>query len=177
MMLSELELAVLSVYLDKLVWNDRTARDVLYMAAFEAKEAMNEPEELETFHAFLSEKISRFDCAYQRWSQATRLSVSDHELNQKFQQLTEPVTRASDEKVINYNSYVDEILDSASPPHSESSSGFADSEEDEDTLAALVLAELCRDTSRPKARKASPILSAAVKDYARSFVYVSTLTT
>jgi hypothetical protein len=119
LLLNELELVVWSIYLDKFVWKDLglPLETLLMYSAFAVKTYMND--EITVFQTHLNSRFSNFTSRYNEWitKHRSRMGIAPRELNTKFKKLTKPLISQDDVKVIDYNYYVDEILQ-ISPPYS-----------------------------------------------------------
>ncbi|CAG9311087.1 unnamed protein product [Blepharisma stoltei] len=111
--LNEVEISVWAIFLDKCVWTDNTAKldYVLYYSALSAKSYTNS--DVTPYLKYLSSKMSNFYNNYMQWTQRNRncLEVTDRELNCIYKKLTAP----QDESLVDYNFYVDDILQMAPP--------------------------------------------------------------
>ncbi|CAG9331806.1 unnamed protein product [Blepharisma stoltei] len=112
MLMNELELAVWEIYLEKFVWKDKETPLLLLLmlSAFAVKSYFNE--DVSTYQAYLSVKYPGFLEAYEKWYNVYKndMNISPIELNDKFRDLNKFVTTPGDTKVVDYNYYVDEIL-------------------------------------------------------------------
>jgi hypothetical protein len=119
LLLNELELVVWSIYLEKFVWKDLglPLETLLMYSAFAVKTYMND--EITVFQTHLNSRFSNFTSRYNEWitKHRSRMGIAPRELNTKFKKLTKPLISQDDVKVIDYNYYVDEILQ-ISPPYS-----------------------------------------------------------
>lgn len=116
MMFNELEIVVWGLYLDKFLWKGPVEHleYMLYVTAYAVKTYLNDLEEALIFQEYLGDKLPGFNRVYNNWVHNARcaLGILPHELNEKFRKLHRPVLTQGDWKV-NYNYYVDEILESA----------------------------------------------------------------
>ena len=94
------------------MWNSRASslKELIYCTGYATKSYTNDDPNL--FLTYLSDKINKFLAVYTRWHSQVYLRVDPCKLNLKFLELTKPL---GDMNIINYNYYVDEVLESAPP--------------------------------------------------------------
>ena len=111
--LNELEIALWAIILDSVNWNSHSHARVLLFAGFSAKTYMNEDTELFKHHIGL--QVPSFSHEYTLWihGQEPAAKVSVRMLNLKYCSLYSPAP--CEECAIDYNYYVDELLE-VSPP-------------------------------------------------------------
>lgn len=116
--LNEFELVAWAIYLEKFVWNDlgEELETLVLYSAFAVKSYMNI--DIAMYQAQLNRHVSNFTLRYNEWISRlrSRMCIQARELNTKFKRLTKPLTVNDNVKVIDYNIYVDEILQ-ISPPY------------------------------------------------------------
>ncbi|CAG9331552.1 unnamed protein product [Blepharisma stoltei] len=120
MVMNDLEIAVWSIYLKRFVWDDinQPFKAMLYITALAVKSYMNLS--VQPFKAYLVTKIPNFSNIYNCWAgnRKNALSIFPQELNRVYKSLSKPVISQDDLKLIDYNYYVDDILELApSVPH------------------------------------------------------------
>lgn len=112
LMMNELEIVVLSIYLEKFVWQDETTQlnSLLRFAGYAVKVYLCE--ELNPINAYLSNKYPGFMEDFTQWQERFKsyLSVNPKDLNDKYKELSKSISAPSDSKIMDYNYYVDEIL-------------------------------------------------------------------
>lgn len=115
--LNELELAVWSLYLTRVVWQQPADQleKLLGFAAFAAKEFFDA--EPEIYSAYLSSRIPDFSVSYPNWRTSchTELEVSPTELRDRFQALSDTPIEIVHEEARDYNQMILTILE-LSPP-------------------------------------------------------------
>lgn len=112
---NDLEIVMWGVLLDKLVWieKSRSLKISLLYTAYAAKCNLNLSEDLTCLNCFIKLKYPGFHQGYHQWSSLNfaKLSVSLRDFNKHFKSfLTLPVT-----DIIDYNYYVDDLLQIAPP--------------------------------------------------------------
>lgn len=119
LLLSELEIVVWAIYLDKFVWRDFSMplETLMLYSAFAVKTYMNE--DTSVLKLRMSSRYPHFTARYNQWisKHRSRMGIPPKELNDKFKQLSKPLVSQDAVKLIDYNYYVDEILQ-ISPPFS-----------------------------------------------------------
>lgn len=108
LMLNELEVALWAIYLERLVWPVTDTQLSLVFAAFSVKLYLND--DTEPIEAQLSRRIANFSEMYESWTEDKQFTVSPRELNSKFRALTSLAQQPEDEAIVDYNYYVDDIL-------------------------------------------------------------------
>jgi hypothetical protein len=108
LMLNELEVALWAIYLERLVWPVTDTQLSLVFAAFSVKLYLND--DTEPIEAQLSRRIANFSGMYESWTEDKQFTVSPRELNSKFRALTSLAQQPEDEAIVDYNYYVDDIL-------------------------------------------------------------------
>jgi len=125
--MNEIELTLMSIYLKKFGWKDRllTIDYLLLYVAILAKCHINSDPSPYIEH--LSTQIPDFKASFENWESyySEFLEVSMLELNETFSELTRHFSLPDSQNIIDYNYYVDEILQSAPPYQPE----FKDSED------------------------------------------------
>lgn len=118
LMLTPLELSILSIFLEKFGWEEKNlSPDFLFLyLGFAAKKQLSH--DISHILGYLNRKISHFSENYNIWESNTRqfFQVDIKEISIKFQYLS----RDSSNSALNYNYYVDEILQISPPYHLES---------------------------------------------------------
>lgn len=118
LLLNELELVAWAIYMEKFVWKDLSLslETLLLYSAFAVKSYMND--EVAMFQTHLNNRFINFTSQYNQWITKirSRMGIPARELNTKYRKLTKPLTSMDDIKVIDYNIYVDDILQ-VSPPY------------------------------------------------------------
>jgi hypothetical protein len=114
-MMNELEIVVLGIYLEKFGWSNLApgVELVVRYTAYAAKDYL--AEDMNPLNAFLSYKHPGFIENYEQWKPAIRssLPVNPKDLNDKFKELSKAVKIPEEAKIMDYNYYVDEILQSS----------------------------------------------------------------
>lgn len=110
--MNELEIVVMSIYLEKFAWNDHRI-DIehnLRLAAYAVK--YNLSEDLPALNAYVSYKSPDFLQEFVVWQENWKHSmiVNPRELNDRFKDMSKAASLPGDTKIMDYNSYVDEIL-------------------------------------------------------------------
>jgi hypothetical protein len=112
LMMNELEIVVLSIYLEKFVWLDETTsvETLLRFSGYAVKHYLCE--DLNPINAYLSNEYPGFIEDYTLWQDRYKscMSVNPKDLNDKFKELNKSVSVPGDSKIMDYNYYVDEIL-------------------------------------------------------------------
>ncbi|OMJ82453.1 hypothetical protein SteCoe_16862 [Stentor coeruleus] len=112
LMMNELEIVVLSIYLEKFVWQDESISlmTLLKYAAYAVKLYLCE--EMSHINAHLSNTQPGFIEDFNLWQDKHKvyMSVNPKDLNDKFKELSKAVSLPGDTKIMDYNYYVDEIL-------------------------------------------------------------------
>ena len=112
LMMNELEIVVLSIYLEKFIWQDETTPlpSLLRFAGYAVKVYLCE--ELNPINAYLSNKYSGFMEDFSLWQERFKpfMGINPKDLNDKYKELSKSVSAPSDSKIMDYNYYVDEIL-------------------------------------------------------------------
>lgn len=118
LLMNELELVAWAVYLEKFVWKDMSLslETLLVYSAFAVKSYMID--DIAMYQTHLSRRFPNFTTKYNEWitKNRTRMGIPARDLNIKYRRLTKPLTSKDDLKLIDYNTYVDEILQ-ISPPY------------------------------------------------------------
>lgn len=111
-LMNELEIVVLGIYLEKFIWQDKsTSIDLLIKyAAYAAKVYL--AEDMNPIDAFLCHKYPGFIENFTVWKQGFKnfMSVNPKDLNDKFKELSKALVQPGNSKIMDYNYYVDEIL-------------------------------------------------------------------
>lgn len=111
-LLNELEIVVLGIYLEKFIWQDKYLNTELLIkyACYAAKVYL--AEDMNPIDAFLCHKYPGFIENFTNWKQSYKnlMSINPKDLNDKFKELSKAVAVPGDTKVMDYNFYVDEIL-------------------------------------------------------------------
>ena len=110
--MNELEIVVLSIYLEKFAWPD-TSRDSEFLVrqtAYAVKHNLSE--DIQAINAYISFKYPKFLEDFQPWYESYKhlMTVNPRDLNDKFKELSKAAALPGDAKIMDYNSYVDEIL-------------------------------------------------------------------
>mmetsp|Transcript_21896 Transcript_21896/g.39940 ORF Transcript_21896/g.39940 Transcript_21896/m.39940 type:complete len:234 (+) Transcript_21896:1058-1759(+) len=108
LMLNELEVALWAIYLERYVWPICDSQISLVFTAFAAKLYLND--DIEPVEAYLNRKINDFSSFYESWLEDKRFEVTPRELNSKFRALTRIVLQPEEDALVDYNFYVDDIL-------------------------------------------------------------------
>jgi hypothetical protein len=112
LMMNELEIVVLSIYLEKFVWQDQSTSLIILLkyAAYAVKHYLCE--DLNPINAYLANSQPGFIEDFNLWHDKHKayLSVNPKDLNDKFKELSKAVSLPGDTKIMDYNYYVDEIL-------------------------------------------------------------------
>ena len=112
LMMNELEIVVLSIYLEKFVWQDENTplATLLRFSGYGVKLYLCE--ELNPINAYLSNKYPGFMEDFTLWQERFKpfMGVNPKDLNDKYKELSKSVSAPSDSKIMDYNYYVDEIL-------------------------------------------------------------------
>jgi len=115
--LNELELAVWSLYLTRIVWQQLSGQleTLLDFSAFAAKEFFDA--EPEIYSAYLSSRLPDFAVSYPNWRASCHasLDVSPTELRDRFQALSDTYIESKHEEAPDYNHLILTILE-LSPP-------------------------------------------------------------
>ena len=113
LLLTPIEIAVFDIYLSRFGWNDTSLPldYLLFYVGLAAKRYLGG--RIHHIAEHLNYKTRNFSDNFSRWDIGTykELNIDMHQLNQAYNRLTEK----SQEKCINYNYYVDEILQIALP--------------------------------------------------------------
>lgn len=113
LILKEFEIAVWSLYLEKVVWSDRTISLPLSLiiSAYAVKKNLNK--DVSDLKSYLVKKMPNFGIYSDNWINDHReqLDIKPYELNQKYKELSLPPAH----DLIDYNFYVDDILQIAPP--------------------------------------------------------------
>jgi hypothetical protein len=122
LMLNEFELVVWAIYLQRFVWRDQSLplETLLTYSAFAAKTHMHE-----RVADFRSQLSSRFPVAKATdWMSQHKglMGIGSREFKDTFKRMTKPLVSQEDLKVIDYNYYVDELLQ-ISHPNTQDNSG------------------------------------------------------
>lgn len=111
-LLNELEIVVLGIYLEKFAWSDSnsSAECIVRFTSYAAKEYL--AEDMGPLNAFLSYKYPGFIENYESWKVnfSNLFMVNPKDLNDKFNELSKAVSLPDEGKIMDYNYYVDEIL-------------------------------------------------------------------
>lgn len=114
-LLNDLEVIVWNIFLEKVVWSDRTKKiQVLFLySAYAAKINLNESEDLLAIKSYISSKHPGFLIGYDKWFSLhrERLQLSLRGLNQAFNSFL----YSPDQVLVDYNYYVDDLLQIAPP--------------------------------------------------------------
>jgi DNA-binding winged helix-turn-helix (wHTH) protein len=116
LILKEFEIAVWSIYLEKVVWSDKSISLPLslYISAYVVKKNLNK--DVSDLKSYLINKIPEFGNHASNWisEHIDQIEIKPYELNQKFKELSQPPAH----DLIDYNFYVDDILQIAPPSSS-----------------------------------------------------------
>jgi hypothetical protein len=111
--LNEFEVIAWAIYLKKFVWVDQTLSLVtkLMYAGLAAKTYMNE--DTEAIQAYLNLKHPKFNESFNIWllSYRGRMSITPRQMNEAFRELSVALDSEDVTGVVDYNFYVDEILE------------------------------------------------------------------
>ena len=110
--MNELEIVVLNIYLEKLNLSV-SCKDFefwLRQAAYAVKHNLSE--DIQVINAYITLKYPKFLEDFQPWFETSRhlMVVNPRDLNDKFKELSKAAALPGDAKIMDYNSYVDEIL-------------------------------------------------------------------
>jgi hypothetical protein len=110
LMMNELEVALWAIYLERLVWptSDSSVTLELSFTAFAAKLYLND--DIEPIEAYLNRRVVNFSTLHEHWAEGKQLSVTPRELNGKFKALHRVVQQPEEDALVDYNYYVDDIL-------------------------------------------------------------------
>ena len=112
LLMNELEIVVLSIYLEKFVWSDDSTPlpNLLRFVGYAVKHYLCE--DLNPINAYLANKYQGFLEDFSIWQERYKayMSVNPKDLNDKFKELSKAVSVPGDTKIMDYNYYVDEIL-------------------------------------------------------------------
>ncbi|CAG9336051.1 unnamed protein product [Blepharisma stoltei] len=166
--LNEIEVTVWSIYLDRFVWADQEfpLRLLLIISAYAAKSYLSDARH---FYEYIKSKIPGFEEVYRKWDFKNKgwLEVSGKELNLKYRYLSESVLACNEFRIIEYNYYVDEILQS-SPPYRQDLKDLSSGPDDEwdvlnvelescSTKASNSFSDSFKSTAEYKSAYSSPI--------------------
>lgn len=122
LMLNELEISMWSIFLEKVVWTHLNVLSVplnwlLLFSAYSAKQYLNE--DVYLYESYMQKKHENFLHNYQNWLMNNHdlMKVSPKKLNSKYLFLSIPPS-ADESEIIDYNYYVDDILQIAPPSNS-----------------------------------------------------------
>jgi len=111
-LMNELEIVVLGIYLEKFIWQDKylNAEMLVKYACYAAKVYL--AEDINPIDAFLCHRFPGFIENFTSWKQNYKslMSINPKDLNDKFKELSKAVVVPGNTKVMDYNFYVDEIL-------------------------------------------------------------------
>mmetsp|Transcript_6785 Transcript_6785/g.12228 ORF Transcript_6785/g.12228 Transcript_6785/m.12228 type:complete len:312 (-) Transcript_6785:2646-3581(-) len=111
--LNEFEVIVWALYLRKFVWRDNSLTLVtkLMYAGLAAKTYMNE--DTEAIQSYLNAKHPKFTENFNSWLLAYRgrMSITPRQMNEAFRELSTTIDTDDKSGVVDYNFYVDEILE------------------------------------------------------------------
>ena len=130
--MNELEIAYWSIVLNKWVWNvSNYLKEIIIFSGLAVKKILNQNVEL--LEKKLEFKYYKFREKFQSWSQRhfKNLSVSPIKLNSEYLKLSAK-SNLINKELLNYNFYVDEILQIAPSNYEESEDLECDYEEDEE---------------------------------------------
>lgn len=122
MMMNELEIVVWAIYLERFIWKEGSGNlhQRLLQSAYAVKTYLND--DVSPYQAHLIEKFSNFTQSYNMWLASCKnyMGINPRDLNNKFKQLSKSINSSGDPRVVDYNYYVDEILQISPPYHLES---------------------------------------------------------
>lgn len=114
-LLNELEITLWSIFLDKLVWGDRSKliQVLLLYTAYAAKSHMNMDSDIQMIKLCVANKHSGFFIGYEKWYQLSmnELSISFRHLNHQYNSFLALTLK----ELVDYNFYVDDLLQIAPP--------------------------------------------------------------
>ena len=122
MMLSEFEIAAWASWLDKLDLFGRSEykwEDYILFTAFYIKMSLNDEEYLNgMFQSYFNWYIRGFIVKFNKWLKDNKnmFQFNPIEVNKKFKELNKPYNPQQDKDFIDYNNWVDDILQ-ISPPY------------------------------------------------------------
>ncbi|CAG9329256.1 unnamed protein product [Blepharisma stoltei] len=113
LMMEELEISLWAIYLDNIIWGKNASyfENGIWFASYAAKSSLSN--DIEIYEKIIVEKIPNFHRFYDEWYSQHRsdLSVNSMNINQKYNKLSR-IAKYYQFTVLNYNYYVDKILDS-----------------------------------------------------------------
>lgn len=111
-LMNELEIVVLSIYLEKFAWNDKSVEPekIIKLAAYAVK--YNLSEELPSISTYVNYKDPEFLQEFFAWNENWKhlMAVNPRDLNDRFKDMSKAASMPGDTKIMDYNAYVDEIL-------------------------------------------------------------------
>jgi hypothetical protein len=135
LMLNQLELVVWAIYLARFVWKDQSLplETLLTYSAFAAKTHMNDG--VTDFRSQLSPRYPVAKATDWMSQYRGQMGIGSREFNETYKRMSKPLVSQEDLKVIDYNYYVDEILQISHPPTQDISGAEASKNElQEDSL-------------------------------------------
>lgn len=111
-LMNELEIVVLSIYLEKFAWNDKSTdpEKIIKLAAYAVK--YNLSEELPSLSTYVNYKNPEFLPEFFAWNENWKhlMAVNPRDLNDRFKDMSKAASMPGDTKIMDYNAFVDEIL-------------------------------------------------------------------
>ena len=111
--LNELEATMWSIFLEKLVWENKSKpiQILLLYTAFAVKSYMNSEEDINVITSYISQKYGGFFTGYEKWHSqySEQLFISQRNFNQYYNNFI----KLSSLDLTDYNYYVDDLLQNA----------------------------------------------------------------